>query len=252
MHLYGRAADIDPMVDIAKRHNLVLIEDAAQAHGAKLGDRRVGSIGDAGCFSFYPGKNLGAMGEAGAVVTNDEKVAARIRQLRDHAQAGRHHHVEIGYNARMEGLQGAVLSVKLKHLDAWTASRRKHANHYHELLAGAKNLVLPQRPAQAESHVWHLFVVLVPGRGPRGHSKEVERARASARASTIPRPSRCSRPMPTWVTSRAISRWPRTSCGAASRCPCSPSSPTSNWNTRPRRCENACRPSTGRTAETIH
>lgn len=173
VHLYGRAAELDPMVDIAKRHNLVLIEDAAQAHGAKLGDRRVGSIGHAGCFSFYPGKNLGAMGEAGAVVTNDDKVAARIRQLRDHAQAGRHHHVEIGYNARMEGLQGAVLSVKLKHLDAWTAGRRMHANHYHELLAGTKNLVLPQRPAQAESHVWHLFVVLVPAEAREGIQKKL-------------------------------------------------------------------------------
>jgi dTDP-4-amino-4,6-dideoxygalactose transaminase len=171
VHLYGRAANLEPMVKLCKQHDLVLIEDAAQAHGARDQGRPVGGIGHAGCFSFYPGKNLGAMGEAGAVVTNDDRAAERIRSLRDHAQAGRHRHVEIGFNARMEGLQGAVLSVKLKHLDAWTASRRRHAAHYHECLGKLTEIRLPGLPSTADSHVWHLFVILLPA----GSREEVQR-----------------------------------------------------------------------------
>src|SRR5262249_52383563 len=114
------------------------------------------------CFSFYPGKNLGAFGEAGGIVTNDNAIAARIRRLRDHAQDGRHNHVEIGYNARMEGVQGAVLGAKLPYLDEWTAARRRHASRFTELLAGFPGLQLPtaQDPA---GHVWHLYVVLLDG-----------------------------------------------------------------------------------------
>jgi dTDP-4-amino-4,6-dideoxygalactose transaminase len=162
VHLYGQAADLAPLCQIANDHGLVLIEDAAQAHGARYDDRHVGSLGKVGCFSFYPGKNLGAFGEAGAVVTSDDEIAARVRRLRDHAQDGRHHHVEIGYNTRMEGLQGAVLDVKLRHLNWWNAKRARHAQRYAELLAGVPNLVVPAAP-QPEGHVWHLYVVQARG-----------------------------------------------------------------------------------------
>lgn len=162
VHLYGHACDIDALSNIAKKHNLRLIEDAAQAHGAMWNGRRIGSFGRISCFSFYPGKNLGAFGEGGAAVTNDDALAERIRRLRDHAQAGRHNHVEIGYNTRMEGIQGAVLDVKLRHLDAWNAARARHAQRYLDLLADIPGLELPavSKPA---AHVWHLFVVLVRG-----------------------------------------------------------------------------------------
>ncbi len=160
VHLYGQACDLEPMLDLARQRDLVLIEDAAQAHGAYYRGKRVGSHGLVGCFSFYPGKNLGAFGEAGAVVTSDEAIANRLRRLRDHAQDGRHHHVEIGYNARMEGVQGAVLDVKLRYLDEWNAARREHAARLSQLLAGTPGLVLPADDVP-ESHVWHLYVVLV-------------------------------------------------------------------------------------------
>jgi dTDP-4-amino-4,6-dideoxygalactose transaminase len=163
VHLYGQACDMDALCDIARRHKLLLIEDAAQAHGATYDGRRIGSFGRVGCFSFYPGKNLGAFGEGGAVATDDDDLAARIRRLRDHAQAGRHHHVELGHNTRMEGIQGAVLEVKLRHLDRWNAARMRHAGRYIELLDGAPGIQLPAVPTPGR-HVWHLFVVLTDGR----------------------------------------------------------------------------------------
>jgi dTDP-4-amino-4,6-dideoxygalactose transaminase len=160
VHLYGQSADLTRLREIAERHGLALVEDAAQAHGAMHGGRRVGAIGRIGCFSFYPGKNLGALGEAGGIVTNDDVLAARLRRLRDHAQAGRHHHVELGYNARMEGLQGAALGVKLRYLDRWNATRALHAERYADLLRDCPRLVLPHARSP-EEHVWHLFVVLL-------------------------------------------------------------------------------------------
>jgi dTDP-4-amino-4,6-dideoxygalactose transaminase len=160
VHLYGQSCDLAPLIQLAEQHNLLLIEDAAQAHGAIYNQKRVGTLGRIGCFSFYPGKNLGAFGEAGAVVTDDEHLAARIRRLRDHAQDGRHRHVEIGHNARMEGIQGAVLEVKLRHLDSWNAARARHARKYCDLLSDVTSLQLPASPRPA-GHVWHLFVVLV-------------------------------------------------------------------------------------------
>ena len=162
VHLYGQSCDMVALGKIADKHHLLLIEDAAQAHGAMHGGRRVGSFGPISCFSFYPGKNLGAFGEGGAVATDDDALAAQIRRLRDHAQDGRHHHVEVGYNMRMEGIQGAVLDVKLRHLDDWNASRGRHARKYAELLEDAPGIQLPAVPA-AGAHVWHLFVVLVRG-----------------------------------------------------------------------------------------
>jgi dTDP-4-amino-4,6-dideoxygalactose transaminase len=162
VHLYGQAADLEALADLARRLGIALIEDAAQAHGAVSRGRHVGTIGRAGCFSFYPSKNLGAFGEGGAVVTDDESLAHRIRVLRDHAQARRHHHVEVGFNYRMEGLQGAVLAVKLRHLDRWNAARRRHTRLYVEILGDVPNLRLPAAPLP-EAHVWHLFVVLLDG-----------------------------------------------------------------------------------------
>jgi dTDP-4-amino-4,6-dideoxygalactose transaminase len=160
VHLYGQAANVLALGRLADKHGLVLIEDTAQAHGARCQGRRLGSFGKAACFSFYPGKNLGAFGEAGVVVTNDDRLAERVRRLRDHAQAGRHHHVEIGYNMRMEAIQAAVLDVKLPYLDRWNTTRAARARLYGELLANVPGLILPAAPCP-EEHVWHLYVVQV-------------------------------------------------------------------------------------------
>jgi dTDP-4-amino-4,6-dideoxygalactose transaminase len=157
VHLYGQPADLDPVFELAKRHNLIVIEDAAQAHGARYTGRRVGALAHAGCFSFYPGKNLGAYGEGGAVVTNDAEVARRVRLLRDHGSERKYRHEIVGYNFRLEGIQGAVLNVKLKHLDRWNELRREHARHYGELLSGSR-LTLPRETEHSE-HVYHLYVV---------------------------------------------------------------------------------------------
>jgi dTDP-4-amino-4,6-dideoxygalactose transaminase len=172
VHLYGQACDMESLTAIAKKHNLTLLEDAAQAHGVRFGGKRIGSFGRAGCFSFYPGKNLGAFGEGGAVVTDDDALAARVKRLRDHAQDGRHNHVEIGYNTRMEGLQGAVLDVKLKQLDAWNAARDRHARRYHELLSDVRGIQLPALP-EPGSHVWHLFVIVVRDKDRNAVQKEL-------------------------------------------------------------------------------
>jgi dTDP-4-amino-4,6-dideoxygalactose transaminase len=157
VHLYGQAADLDSIFSLAERHNLIVIEDAAQAHGSRYKGRRVGALGRAGCFSFYPGKNLGTYGEGGAVVTNDEEVARRVRLLRDHGSERKYTHEIVGYNFRLEGIQGAVLSVKLSHLDRWNELRREHAARYRELLKGS-DLHLPVEMPYAE-HVYHLYVV---------------------------------------------------------------------------------------------
>ena len=157
VHLYGHPANMDPLVEIARRHKLVLIEDAAQAHGAEYKGRRVGSIGDMGCFSFYPGKNLGAYGEGGAVVTGNAEYAGKIRMLRDWGQDRKYHHLYLGYNYRMEGIQGAILKVKLRHLEAWTEARRAHARRYREILADA-GVQLPEEMSWAR-HVYHVFAV---------------------------------------------------------------------------------------------
>jgi dTDP-3-amino-3,4,6-trideoxy-alpha-D-glucose transaminase len=166
VHLYGQPADLDAIFEVAERRNLIVIEDAAQAHGARHRGRRVGPLGRAGCFSFYPGKNLGAYGEGGAVVTNDAGVARRLRMLRDHGSEQKYRHELVGYNMRLEGIQGAVLNVKLKYLDEWNALRRAHAARYRELLAPLADsaaLALPQEADYAE-HVYHLFVVQTDAR----------------------------------------------------------------------------------------
>ncbi|MBU6410092.1 MAG: DegT/DnrJ/EryC1/StrS family aminotransferase [Verrucomicrobia bacterium] len=162
VHLYGLPFDLAAVSDICQRHHLPLVEDAAQAHAAVYQGRPAGSFGKMACFSFYPGKNLGACGEGGALVTQDAALAARARSLREHGSATRYYHDEIGYNYRMEGFQGAVLGVKLKYLEQWTRERRRVARSYRELLAGTP-LQLPREPAGSQS-AWHLYVVRHPRR----------------------------------------------------------------------------------------
>ena len=162
VHLHGQPADLDPILEIARRQNLVVIEDAAQAHGAEYKGRRVGSIGDLGCFSFYPGKNLGACGEGGMVVTDNEEYAQKVRMLRDWGQTRKFHHDYKGFNYRMDGVQGAILRVKLRHLDAWTEARRRNAAYYDELLAGTG--VQPPVQEVYARHVYHVYGIRIPGR----------------------------------------------------------------------------------------
>jgi dTDP-4-amino-4,6-dideoxygalactose transaminase len=162
VHLYGQPADMDPILEIAQRHGLIVIEDAAQAHRTEYKGRRVGSIGDIGCFSFYPGKNLGAYGEGGMAVTNNPEYANTMRMLRDWGQERRYHHVLKGYNYRMDGIQGAILRVKLRHLDKWTEARRSHAALYDELLADS-GLKTPTAMPYSY-HVYHVYAVRVPQR----------------------------------------------------------------------------------------
>lgn len=162
VHLHGQMADMDPIVAIARKHGLVVIEDAAQAHGAEYKGRRAGSIGDLGCFSFYPGKNLGAYGEAGLVTTNSEALNEKVRILRDWGAKTKYQHIVKGYNYRMEGIQGAVLSVKLKYLEEWTEGRRRVAKRYGELLADS-GIQLPQESPD-NRHVWHVYACQSPDR----------------------------------------------------------------------------------------
>jgi len=162
VHLYGHPFDIDPFLEISRKHRIPLVEDAAQAHGATYKGKMIGSFGVMSCFSFYPGKNLGAYGEGGALLTNDAALAARARALREHGSTTRYYHDEVGYNYRMEGIQGAVLGVKLKHLPAWTNERRRVAKRYSELLANTP-LQLPAQADYAQS-AWHLYVVRHPER----------------------------------------------------------------------------------------
>jgi dTDP-4-amino-4,6-dideoxygalactose transaminase len=157
VHLYGHPFDVDPILEIARRKKLALVEDAAQAHGATYKGKTVGTLGAMSCFSFYPGKNLGACGEGGALVTNNAAYAARARSLREHGSTVRYYYDEVGYNYRMEGLQGAVLGVKLKHLGKWAERRRAIAKIYSELLS-VTPLQLPREAAYAQS-AWHLYVV---------------------------------------------------------------------------------------------
>ena len=162
VHLYGHPADLDPILTVAKKHHLAVVEDSAQAHGAKYQGKTVGTFGASACFSFYPGKNLGAAGEGGALVTNNAEFAKRARALREHGSSVRYYHDEVGFNYRMEGIQGAVLGVKLPHLNTWTAGRQRVAQRYAELLSDTP-LQLPTQASWAES-VWHLYVVRHPKR----------------------------------------------------------------------------------------
>lgn len=163
VHLFGQSADMDPILEFARKHGLFVIEDAAQAHGAEYKGKRVGTLGDVGCFSFYPGKNLGAFGEAGAVITNDPEVAEKIRVLRDHGQIRKYRHNMIGWNCRMDGIQAAVLSVKLRRLENANLLRRAHAQEYNHALSGVEEAITPVEADYAR-HVYHVYAVRVQDR----------------------------------------------------------------------------------------
>lgn len=162
VHLYGQPVDLDPILATARKHGLKVIEDAAQAHRAEYKGRRIGSIGDLSCFSFYPGKNLGACGEGGIVTTNNEEFAATMRMLRDWGQKEKYRHVLKGFNYRMEGLQGTILRIKLRRLDEWTEARRANAGIYGRLLAKSR-VATPKEMAYAR-HVYHVYTVRTPDR----------------------------------------------------------------------------------------
>jgi dTDP-4-amino-4,6-dideoxygalactose transaminase len=169
VHLYGHPCDMDGLLDLGKRHGLKIIEDCAQAHGAQYKGRRVGGIGDVGTFSFYPGKNLGAYGDGGAIVTNDEALAKKCRMIANHGRTAKYNHELEGRNSRLDGLQAAILGVKLRHLDGWTARRRVVAGLYNEYLKDMPEIKLPMQMDWA-THVWHLFVIRVKDRdGLRRH-----------------------------------------------------------------------------------
>jgi dTDP-4-amino-4,6-dideoxygalactose transaminase len=171
VHLYGQPADMDPLLDLAEARGLYVIEDAAQAQGARYRGRRAGALGHIACFSFYVAKNLGALGDAGAVVTDNEEWAETIRALSDHGRSGHYLHTIVGYNSRLDALQAAVLRVKLRHLDAWNAARRRVAQAYDRQLASS-GLALPV-VASGREHIYHLYVVRSPDReGLRQHLAE--------------------------------------------------------------------------------
>ena len=170
VHLYGQPADIDAISKIAQKHNIYLVEDCAQSHLAEYKGQRVGGLSVAASWSFYPGKNLGAYGESGAVTTNDENLQKKFKMLRDHGAQQKYYHETFGHNYRMEGIQGAVLGVKLNHLSSWTESRRKNAEMYKSLLKDIPEVILPKEMEYAK-HVYHLFVIQVKGKNGEIRSK---------------------------------------------------------------------------------
>ena len=177
VHLYGQPADMDPILDIARKHGLLVLEDAAQSHGARYKGRRLGSHGDAVAWSFYPGKNLGAMGDGGAVTSNDSQIADRIRVLRNYGSRVKYVNEVQGYNSRLDPLQAAILRVKLAHLDEWNARRNEVARLYHQKLSG-RDLILPYVPQWSEP-VWHLYVAQHPLRD------ELQRALSEVGVGTL-------------------------------------------------------------------
>jgi dTDP-4-amino-4,6-dideoxygalactose transaminase len=162
VHLYGQPAEMDPILEIAARHNLRVVEDAAQAHGSEYRGRRAGSIGDLACFSFYPSKNLGAYGDGGMVTGSDEALVARVRKLLDHGRVSKYEHDELGWGYRLDALQAAVLGVKLRHLDDWNTARRAHATRYNLLLAHS-SVVTPTALDHVQ-HIYHCYVIRTPRR----------------------------------------------------------------------------------------
>lgn len=163
VHLFGQPADMDPILEFARERNLFVIEDAAQAHGAEYKGRKVGTLGHTGCFSFYPGKNLGAFGEAGAVVTNDPDLHEKVCILRDHGQVRKYDHTMVGWNCRMDGIQAAILRVKLRHLESGNSLRRSHALKYNEIFEDIDEIVIPLE-APYSRHVYHIYAIRVQER----------------------------------------------------------------------------------------
>lgn len=160
VHLYGQTADMDEIMNIAKKYNLAVIEDAAQAHGALYKDKKAGTIAELGAFSFYPSKNLGAYGQGGMVLTNNQELAGKMKMLIDHGQKEKYHHEFEGWNFKMDGFQAAILNVKLNYLDDWNEDRRQNANYYNELLSGLEDIITPLEMSYAK-HIYHLYVVRV-------------------------------------------------------------------------------------------
>jgi len=164
VHLYGQPANMDPILRLAKKYDLKVIEDDAQAHGAEYKEEKVGSIGDVGCFSFYPGKNLGAYGDAGIVVTNNQEIAEQVKLFRNHGRiTKKYEHAIEGYSSRLDNLQAAILRVKLRHLNKWNESRKKNAKKYNELLSNISGIITPYEADYAK-HVYHLYVIRIEGR----------------------------------------------------------------------------------------
>jgi dTDP-4-amino-4,6-dideoxygalactose transaminase len=163
VHLFGQPADMDPILEFARSYGLFVVEDACQAHGAEYKGRKVGTLADAAAFSFYPGKNLGAFGEAGAIVTNNAELQEKIRILRDHGQIRKYHHTMVGWNCRMDGIQGAVLRIKLRHLDKWNRLRRSNAAHYNRAFDGIEEITTPAE-AVSVLHVYHVYAIRVKNR----------------------------------------------------------------------------------------
>jgi dTDP-4-amino-4,6-dideoxygalactose transaminase len=163
VHLFGQPADMDPILEFGRKHGLYVIEDACQAHGATYKGKRVGTFGDTACFSFYPGKNLGAFGEAGAIVTNSSELDEKIKVLRDHGQVRKYFHSAIGWNCRMDGIQGAILRIKLRQLEAANQRRRNHAAHYDAGLKDFDEVIKPTQAAYAQ-HVYHIYAIRVNNR----------------------------------------------------------------------------------------
>jgi len=173
VHLFGIAADMDPILAVAEKHGVPVIEDNAQSFGATYRGRKTGSMGRLGCLSFYPSKNLGAYGDAGMIVTSDEKLAARVRALRNHGQTGQYLSTERGWNSRLDELQAAILRVKLRHMEEWTKKRQEHARLYNSLLADLPGIVVPRVPPGRE-HVYYLYTIRVEGRA-GGHTRPNEK-----------------------------------------------------------------------------
>jgi dTDP-4-amino-4,6-dideoxygalactose transaminase len=185
VHLFGHCVDMDPVLELANRYQLLVIEDACQAHGAIYRNRqKAGSMSPAGCFSFYPGKNLGACGEGGSVVTNDSKINAMIRMLRDHGQSQKYYHEIEGYNGRLDAIQAGILRIKLKHLEAWNSARRKNAKRYNQLLQEVDGVTFVPEPDWSTS-VYHLYVIKVKNRD-RVQKKLAEKGVATALHYPIP------------------------------------------------------------------
>lgn len=186
VHLYGQPADMDPVLAIAKKHRLYVIEDAAQAHGTLYKGRKAGSIGHVACFSFYPAKNLGAYGDAGAVVANDDRIALTVRKLRDHGGVEKYQHDLVGYNSRLDALQAAVLLVKLKYLDNWNRRRQENAQLYNKLLSKIPGIVTPC-VLDGATHVYHLYVIRVE-QGSRDELQRYLKERGIETGIHYPRP----------------------------------------------------------------
>ena len=201
VHLYGQPADMDAINKIACDHEIVVIEDAAQAHGSRYKGKRAGSLGASACFSFYPSKNLGCYGDGGAVVTDDDHLAERVRLLRDHGRTSKYEHSELGYGHRIDGIQGAILAAKLPHLDDWNEGRRVRAARYTELLTNSAVVTPAHLPETTP--VYHCYVIRTPE--PRCRARQPARSRASALAYTTRFPCTSSPRIASWNWNRAAS-----------------------------------------------